>query len=284
MGSSTTDESRPLRVAIVGGGIGGVLLAIGLQKHGHIDYQLYEAAPSFGDVGLGVSLGPNAQNALGLIDPRARAVLDRLGSTNMWESHMLDFVIYKCAYGPRADETICAQKTEVPIRTVHRARLLEGLVELVADQSRCHFTKRLATISQTGGGRGPYTLHFADGSTAEADVVMGADGVHSAVRKYVLGEDHLALRPQFSGAVAYRGVIPMERVVARLGEEVAQNMYCHFGRGVMTMGYPIEQGKLVNFVCVDVARGGEVGEQWMWPSKVDEIREKVRGFSDAVQG
>jgi salicylate hydroxylase len=172
----------------------------------------------------------------------------------------------------------------VPIRTVHRARLLEGLVELVADQSRCHFTKRLATISQPGGGRGPCTLHFADGSTAEADVVLGADGVHSAVRKHVLGEDHPALRPQFTGAVVYRGVIPMERVVARLGEEVAQNTYCHFGPGVLTLAFPIEQGKLVNFVCIDVARGGEVGEQWMWPSKVDEIREKVKGFSDAVQG
>jgi salicylate hydroxylase len=96
MGSSTTDDSRPLRVAIVGGGIGGVVLAIGMQKHAHIDYQLYEAAPSFGEIGLGVALGPNAQHALGLIDPRARAVLDRLASTNMWESHMLDFIVYKC--------------------------------------------------------------------------------------------------------------------------------------------------------------------------------------------
>ena len=98
MGSSTTttDCSRPLRIAIVGGGIGGVLLAIGLQKHAHIDYQLYEAAPSFGEVGLGVAIGPNAQRALELIDPRARAVLDKLASTNMWESHLLNFVEYKC--------------------------------------------------------------------------------------------------------------------------------------------------------------------------------------------
>lgn len=87
--------SQPLRVAIVGGGIGGVLLAIGLQKHAHIDYQLYEAAPSFGEIGLGVSVGPNAQHALELIDPRARAVLERVGSTNMWDSHLLDFITYK---------------------------------------------------------------------------------------------------------------------------------------------------------------------------------------------
>ena len=96
MTTITTEGTRPLRIAIVGGGIGGVLLSIALQKHAHIDYQLYEAAPSFGEVGLGVALGPNAQHALELIDPRARAVLDNLASTNMWESHMLDFVTYKC--------------------------------------------------------------------------------------------------------------------------------------------------------------------------------------------
>lgn len=95
MDSKNTGGSRPLRVAIIGGGIGGVLLAIGLQKHEHIDYQLYEAATSFGEIGLGVAIGPNAQHALELIDPRARAVLDKLGSTNLWESHLLDFVVYK---------------------------------------------------------------------------------------------------------------------------------------------------------------------------------------------
>ena len=114
--------------------------------------------------------------------------------------------------------------------------------------------------------------------------MLGADGVHSAVRKYVLGAEHPALRPQFTGAVAYRGVVPMERAVTRLGEEVAANTYGHCGHGVVTLGYPIEKGKLVNFVCIDVGHGGEVGEQWMWPSKIDAIRDKVKGFSDPVQG
>ena len=94
MGGS--DEAPNLRVAIVGGGIGGVLLAIGFQKHIHIDAQLYESAPSFGEIGAGVSIGPNAQRALQLIDPRARAVLDKLSSTNLWESHMHDFVVNRC--------------------------------------------------------------------------------------------------------------------------------------------------------------------------------------------
>lgn len=91
-----THKGPTLRVAIVGGGIGGVLLAIGFQKHAHIQPELYESAPSFGEIGAGVAIGPNAQHALQLIDPRARAVLDKLSSTNLWESHMHDFVVNRC--------------------------------------------------------------------------------------------------------------------------------------------------------------------------------------------
>lgn len=77
-----TDQTPDLRVAIIGCGTSGVLLAIGLEKHTHSDSQLYESAPSFGAFGAGVAIGPNAQRALELIDPRAGAVLDKLSSTN----------------------------------------------------------------------------------------------------------------------------------------------------------------------------------------------------------
>lgn len=166
---------------------------------------------------------------------------------------------------------------------MHRARLLEGLVELV-DKQRCHFKKCVVGVEQDADGRGPCTLHFEDGSTAEADVVLGADGVHSAVRKHVLGEDHPALHPQYTGAAAYRGIVPMERAVARLGAEIAQNTYCHFGPGALTIAYPIENGTLVNLVLIDFERGGEVGEQWNWLTTIDEVKGKVNGFSDPVQG
>lgn len=171
----------------------------------------------------------------------------------------------------------------MPILTVHRARLLEGLVKLV-DKQRCHFQKRLLDIKQGTHGSNQCMLHFHDGSTVEADTVLGCDGVHSTVRKHILGEDHPALYPQYTGAVAYRGIIPMERVVARLGEEVALNTFGHFGPGALTLSYPIERGTLANIVLIDVGHGGEVGEQWNWPAKIDEVREKVKGFSDPVQG
>ena len=156
-------------------------------------------------------------------------------------------------------------------------------MELV-DKQRCHFQKRLIDIKQGANGSDSCILHFHDGSTVEADTVLGFDGVHSTVRKHILGEDHPALYPHFTGAVAYRGIIPMERVVARLGEEVALNTFCHFGPGALSLSYPIEGGTLANIVLIDTEYGGGVGEQWNWPAKIDGVREKVKGFSDPVQG
>ena len=67
------------------------------------------------------------------------------------------------------------------------------------------------------------TLHFADGTTAFADTVIGADGIHSAVRLHIVGETHPTAKPVFSGAVAYRGLVSMDAATEKIGAENAQN-------------------------------------------------------------
>lgn len=81
-------------VAIVGGGIGGVSLALGLLKYSHIDVQIYESASSFGWIGAGVAIGPNAQRALELINPAAKAAFDKLATPNKWPSKEKNFAAY----------------------------------------------------------------------------------------------------------------------------------------------------------------------------------------------
>lgn len=81
-------------VAIVGGGIGGLALALGLLKEPHIDVHVYESAPSFGEIGAGVAVGPNAQRALDLIGPAAKAAFDKHGTPNMWPSKANNFAEY----------------------------------------------------------------------------------------------------------------------------------------------------------------------------------------------
>ena len=85
--SSTDTSPKSLSVAIIGGGIGGLCAAIALLKHPQIDVQVYEAAPTFGEIGAGVGIGPNAQQALELIGPEARAAYDKHATGNMWPKH-----------------------------------------------------------------------------------------------------------------------------------------------------------------------------------------------------
>ena len=89
--TSTSPSPKKFSVAIIGGGIGGLALAIGLSKYPSIDYHVYESAPSFGEIGAGVALGPNAQRALELIAPEAKKAFDKHATGNMWSSHSNNF-------------------------------------------------------------------------------------------------------------------------------------------------------------------------------------------------
>ena len=82
--TSTTTSPKPFSVAIIGGGIGGLCTAIALLKYPHIDVQVYESAPTFGEIGAGVGIAPNAQQALELIGPAAKAAYDKHATGNMW--------------------------------------------------------------------------------------------------------------------------------------------------------------------------------------------------------
>ena len=87
-------------------------------------------------------------------------------------------------------------------------------------------SKRLISIEDNYRTDEPVVLHFADGTTATADAVIGADGIHSYVREFMMGKEEA--KPTFSGSVAYRGLVPMDLAIEKLGAEVAQNatMFC----------------------------------------------------------
>ena len=82
-----SSHPKTFSIAVVGGGIGGLTLAIGLLQYPHIDVHVYEAAPSFGEIGAGIALGPNAQRALELISPGAKEAFTKHATGNIWTSH-----------------------------------------------------------------------------------------------------------------------------------------------------------------------------------------------------
>ena len=121
---------------------------------------------------------------------------------------------------------IIEAKNETGMQSVHRADFLDELVKAVPSQ-HANFNKRLQQIEDKDGS--PIVMRFDDGTSATADVVIGADGIHSNVRKYLLGNE--AAQPVFTGYVAYRGIVSMDTAVEALGEEHAQNSTLICGPG-----------------------------------------------------
>ena len=196
-------QDKPIDVAIVGGGMGGLCLAIGLLKHSNVRVNIYEAVHQFSEIGAGVAFGPNAQRALKLIGPGTEQAYLRQVTHNIWKECRNTFFEYRYGMGPNAGELIAAPKNETGQSTVHRAKFLEEFVALVPKEI-AHFGRRLETVED----KGPHgvKLSFKDGTTVCADCVIGADGVHSVIREYLLGKDHPATNPTFTGSVAYRGM------------------------------------------------------------------------------
>ena len=91
---TSTSASGPtsLKLAIIGGGIGGIALALGLLNHPQVDFQIYEAAPIWVQIGAGLGLGPNAQSALESLGPEAEAAFRKNVTGNMWETHQKTFL------------------------------------------------------------------------------------------------------------------------------------------------------------------------------------------------
>ena len=111
------------------------------------------------------------------------------------------------------------------MQSVHRAHFLDELVKGVPAY-RAHSNKMLQDLEETEDG---VTLYFRDNTTATADVVIGADGVHSTVREFLIGAE--AAQPVFSGAAIYRGLVPMNKAMEVLGSEHAQNSVTLCGPG-----------------------------------------------------
>ena len=98
-------------------------------------------------------------------------------------------------------------------------------------------SKRLVNIVDNFRTDEPVVLSFADGTTATADAVIGADGIHSYVREFMMGKEEA--KPTFSGSVAYRGLVPMDLAVEKLGAEVAQNATMFCGPGITSPGFEL---------------------------------------------
>lgn len=164
--------------------------------------------------------------------------------------------------------------------SVHRAHFLDALVKLIPD-GVAEFGKRVEQVEQKGE-RMQITFH--DGSTAEADAVIGCDGVKSRTRQILLGEDHETTRPSFTGKYAYRGLIPMEKAIKAVGEELAVNSQMYMGPHSHILTFPIEKGKTMNVVAFQTKKDGKwEDDKWVLPMRMEDMYNDFYGWGEKAQ-
>ena len=233
----TSARSRPLRVLVVGGGIGGLAAAIALVRAGH-EVEVFERTPALGEVGAGLSLWTNALRALDALGVlprlRAQAMADVVGAIRTWDGRTISHVPL---------EPLRRELGQMCL-IVHRAELQTTLVEALGAQ-RIRLGASCVAVEQDASA---VRACFAGGDTAEGDVLIGADGLHSVVRATL----HGASPPRYAGYTAWRGVVPFEQGRLLIGES--------WGRGARFGQLPMTGGRVYWFGVENAPEGARAPE------------------------
>ena len=126
-------------------------------------------------------------------------------------------------------------------------------------------------------------MRFADGTMAEADAVIGCDGIKSVCREIVLGKDNPLAQPVFTGKHAYRGLIPMDKAIAAIGAEKAQNRFMFLGIGGHVLVFPVAEGRVMNVVAFSTTKSGTWEGDWVKPMKREDMTTDFEGFGEECQ-
>ncbi|EGO26930.1 hypothetical protein SERLADRAFT_414770 [Serpula lacrymans var. lacrymans S7.9] len=288
--------NHKFRVAICGGGIGGLTLAVALAKHHDIDVVIYEAAKRLTEIGAGVGLWPRAWKilkALGLDGDLAAASLDPP------TEDLVTAFQYRKSDRPNGLHFYDLH-TQGNLLKFHRADFQGVLLKHLPPSSHTHCSKRLESYSQSIAG--PVELKFQDGSTATCDLLIGADGVKSAVRGSLLRElanqavmegkpdvaqEALAgIDPVWSGMVAYRALIPAERLRALSPSHRALTEPTQYlGKNAYIIVYPISQGNIINLAAFNVSgtEGARFDGPWVKEATKEAFQTAFANWEDDVQ-
>lgn len=305
---SPLESPPPLTIAIVGGGIGGI--AVGLSLHAHnVPFHIYESAASFGEIGAGVTFGPNVIRAIHGISPEMLRAYSRHVTTNE-PPEMLDaFLTYRRGYLPDGaahndhEEVPPPEKIfdligqvqdidgmKFPARcSVHRAHLLDELVRLLPEGS-ASFGKTLVSIRENGQdeaedpSQDAVVLSFSDGSVAAASAVIGCDGIKSVVRRH-LHHGHPDATAKYSGHFGYRAMVPRADYERVLGRELAATGNVFLCPNGYTIAYPVDRGAALNMfaTCVQPqSTWPPSGRAWKVPAGRDELARDLAGWHPGV--
>lgn len=250
-----------LDVAIVGGGIGGLFTANALLAQG-LRVAVYEQAPEIGEVGAGVFLTPNSVRHLQRIGlgPAVEKWGARVGTDSRYFRHdgapiapvqVTDSSGWNATFGMHRADLVEMLAGALPAGTVHTGHRCSGFEQ---DETKAR-------------------LSFANGASIEADIVIGADGIHSELRPYVFASS----QPVFSGSVAYRGLVARDRVP----DWPVDRWQMWLGQGRHFLAFPVRAGKMINYVGF-VPSDEEMKESWSAPGDPEVLRQAFAGWDRRI--
>ncbi|KAM5530141.1 hypothetical protein V8D89_016197 [Ganoderma adspersum] len=253
---------KKLRVAICGGGVGGLVCAVALSRYPDIQVDVYESAGAFTEIGAGIGVWPRTWKilaALGLTDD-----LSKIAIVPPTEQPRVAFNFRK---GDQPEGiNFYTLSTPGGMLAFHRPDFHAVLLRHLSPQCHTYTSKRLVSYTHTISPQPATKLYFRDGTTAVCDVLIGADGVKSSVRSAVVKELAVVAQaegraedaqrvlaagaPKWSGTVAYRAVIPSDTLRRHAPQhQVLERPMLYLGKDSELTVYPISCGTLVNFAA-----------------------------------
>ncbi|HXW41966.1 MAG TPA: FAD-dependent monooxygenase [Xanthobacteraceae bacterium] len=257
--------ARAPRIAIIGGGIGGLAAALALERRG-AEVIVCEQSPALSEIGAGLNLTPNAVKAF-----RALGLNDAVEAIG-WGSEWLMIRSWRSGrYITRIRRGDFRKTFGAPNLTVHRADLSDVL-QVALKTTELRLGKRC--IGADGGDGKTASARFADGSSIEADIVIGADGIHSAVRESLFGAE----TPRFTGCICWRGMAPVDAVPRDI--ETADGMMW-LGPHGHVVHYRVRRGELVNIVA-HIDSDAWTEESWTRECDVGEVMAAYAEWNSAL--
>jgi salicylate hydroxylase/6-hydroxynicotinate 3-monooxygenase len=258
--------ARPLTIAIIGAGMGGLATAAALRRVG-IDVTVYEQAAQFARLGAGIQIGCNAMKVLrelGLEQRlRAQSFYPRSWNNRDWRSGEVKFDMI---FGESAE-----RKFGAPYLLAHRGDLHAALASAVPAEC-VRLSHKLVGLDEIGGG---LRLTFASGATAIADAVIGADGVHSVVRDMLFGTSPV----NFTGRIAYRTTYP----AALLGGQKIDDCTKWWGEDRHIVIYYVKPDRSEVYFVTSQPEPDFRIESWSAKGDVRELRAAFAGFDRQVE-
>lgn len=257
------------KILIAGGGLGGLAAASFLMREGH-DVEVYEQAPQLEEIGAGIQISANGMHALRALG--LEQAITKVGvrpGAYVFRLHDTGEQIQRFALSDEHERLHGAPYTQL-----HRADFYNILAERARDFKAdvIRLNKRVTGFSETADG---VTLNFADGSSARGDLLIGADGLKSVVRRQIVGETPAT----YTGDAAWRITVPVERLPKDFLEPV---MSVFMGPGGHVVCYYLRAGTLLNFVGLfetDDVRD----ESWTVKMPWEQLKADFRGWHPAIQ-